>query len=286
MDFTKLQGAANDFVLIEAEGRDEDWSRLAIAICDRHRGVGADSLLLLLPSEKADFRMRVFDADGSEAETCGNGIRCVARYALEKGRVDQNRAEIRVETLAGISRIEKITSGGRITGFRANMGQPRFEAAEIPVDEEQGRGGIVDIKEMLCYQVEINGIGLTLHLVSMGNPHAVHFCQQPVSEFPLEKIGPKVERLPIFPRRANFEIARLTGKNRLEARVWERGVGETLACGTGACAVAVAARTLGYAGKEVDVSLPGGVLNATWNGSGEVILGGPAEVVFEGRWTD
>jgi len=286
MDFTKLQGAANDFVLIEAEGMHRDWSQLALAICDRHLGVGADGLLLLLPSDKADFLMRTFDADGSEAETCGNGIRCLARYVLEKGKVSPDRTEITVETAAGISHIKWETKDDRVYKFQANMGKPRFKADEIPIAPEKAVGDIVDITGMLSCKTTVNDIELTLNMVSMGNPHAVHFIEQSVNEFPLSEIGPPVENLLLFPRRVNFEIARITGKDHLEARVWERGVGETLACGSGACAVAVASKILGYTGRSVDIKLPGGVLDAEWNGDGEVILGGPAEIVFEGKWLD
>ena len=286
MDFTKLQGAANDFVLIEAEGMQRDWSELALAICDRHLGVGADGLLLLLPSDRADFLMRTFDADGSEAETCGNGIRCLARYVLEKGKVSQDRTEITVETAAGISRIKSVTRDGRLYKFQANMGKPQFAADKIPIAPEKAVGDIVDITGMLSCKTTVNDIELTLNLVSMGNPHAVHFIKQSVAEFPLTEIGPLVENLPLFPRRVNFEIARINGKDKVEARVWERGVGETLACGSGACAVAVASKILGHTGRSVDIKLPGGILNAEWNGDGEVILGGPAEIVFEGTWPD
>jgi len=286
MDFTKLQGAANDFVLIEAEGMQRDWSRLALAICDRHLGVGADSLLLVLPSDKADFLMRTFDADGSEAETCGNGIRCLARRVLEKGKVSPDRTEITVETAAGISHIKWDIKDGRVYKFRANMGKPQFAADKIPIAPEKVVGDIVDITGMLSCTTTVNNKELTLNLVSMGNPHAIHFVEQSVTDFPLSEIGPQVENLPLFPRRVNFEIARITGKDQVEARVWERGVGETLACGSGACAVAVASKILGYSGRSVDIKLPGGILNAVWNGDGEVILGGPAEIVFEGKWPD
>jgi diaminopimelate epimerase len=139
---------------------------------------------------------------------------------------------------------------------------------------------------MLSYKVSVHGHRLTLNLISMGNPHAVHSIDGPVSDFPLDRIGPVVEKLPVFPNRVNFEIARVLDNGHLEARVWERGVGETLACGSGACAIAVASRLLGYTGSKVDIKLPGGVLNAEWNGNGEVVLGGPAEYVFEGKWPD
>lgn len=286
MDFTKMQGTANDFVLVEAGGMQRDWIQLARDICDRHLGVGADSLLLLLPSDRADFRMRTFDADGSEAETCGNGIRCLARYVLEKGLINPEASEVTVETGAGISHVVFEREGGRVARFSANMGKPQFAAGLIPVAIKSGDGGVVDIKSMLNYEVNVGGTDLSLNILSMGNPHAVHFCQEPVAEFPLERIGPLVEHLPVFPNRVNFEIARVLGNNHLEARVWERGVGETLACGSGACAITVASKLLGYTGPRVDIDLPGGTLDAEWNGKGEVILGGPAAIVFEGKWPD
>jgi diaminopimelate epimerase len=286
MNFTKMQGAANDFVLVEAGGMQRDWSKLAIAMCDRHLGIGADSLLLLLPSNKADFRMRTFDADGSEAETCGNGIRCLAMYVLEKRLFSSGTDEISVETAAGISRVKSEKKAGKVIKFWANMGMPQFSAGSIPVAFKSGESSLVDIKFMLSYKVTVNDNELTLNLVSMGNPHAIHFCQESVSDFPLFIIGPLVENLPIFPNRVNFEVARVLSKNHLEARVWERGVGETLACGSGACAIAVASKLLGYTEHKVDIKLPGGILDAEWNGKGEVILGGPAEFVFEGKWPD
>lgn len=286
MNFSKMQGSANDFVLVEAGDIQRDWSKLAVAMCDRHLGIGADSLLLLLPSDKADYRMRIFDADGSEAETCGNGIRCLARYVLEKGLVSLGTDEVSVETAAGISRVKSEKKAGKVIKFWANMGTPQFSAASIPVAFNSKKGSVVDIKPMFSYKVTVNGNELTLNLVSMGNPHAVHFCQESVSDFPLSIIGPLVENLPIFPNRVNFEVTRVLSVKHLEARVWERGVGETLACGSGACAIAVASKLLGYTEHKVDIKLPGGTLDAEWSGDGEVILGGPAEIVFEGKWPD
>lgn len=286
MNFTKMQGAANDFVVVDARNIERDWSRLALAMCDRHLGVGADSLILLMASDRADFGMRVFDADGSEAETCGNGIRCLARYALEKGLISPDVEEMTVETVATINRVAFERKNGRVTRFWASMGRPGFAAAKIPVVLKDGKGSVVDINNMLSYRVTVKGTDLTLNLVSMGNPHAVHFCEGPVADFPLSEIGPVVEKLPIFPNRVNFEIAQVLDNRHLEARVWERGVGETLACGSGACAIIVASKLLGYTGPEVDIRLPGGVLNAEWNGRGEVVLGGPAMLVFEGEWPD
>lgn len=286
LNFTKMQGAANDFIVVDARNMERDWPGLALAACDRHLGIGADGLILLLPSDRADFGMRIFDADGSEAETCGNGIRCMARYVLDKGLIGPDTEEVTIETVATINRVTFEREGGEVTGFRANMGKPIFSADKIPVNLKSGEGGVVDINNMLSYKVKVDGADLTLNIVSMGNPHAVHFCQVPVADFPLTVIGPVVERLEVFPKRINFEIARVLDNRHLEARVWERGVGETLACGSGACAIAVASKLLGYTGQIVDIKLPGGVLNAEWNGDGEVVLGGPAVAVFEGIWPD
>jgi len=286
MDFTKMQGAGNDFVLVETSEIQRDWSQLAIAMCNRHFGIGADSLLVLLPSDKADFQMHTFDSDGSEAEACGNGIRCVAKYVFEKGLISTKTDQIKVETVAGIRDIKLNKNGDKLTNIQAKMGEPQFRADQIPVIIKPDESSVVDIKSMLSYPVTIDGTDLLLNLVSMGNPHAVYFWQQPVADFPLTQLGPKVEHLSIFPNRTNFEVARVINRNQIEACVWERGVGETLACGSGACAITVAARLLGYVDNEVEINLRGGTLSVAWNGTGEVSLSGPAEIVFEGKWPD
>jgi diaminopimelate epimerase len=285
MDFTKMQGAANDFVMVDARNIKRDWSKLAIAVCNRHLGIGCDSLIILLPSDKADFGMRTFDADGSEAETCGNGIRCLARYVLEKRLVSPDTEEMTIATVATVNRVKLERRGGKVVKFWANMGKPRLAAEQIPANLKHVEN-VVDTHGMLSYQVRVDGTDLTLNLVSMGNPHAVHFSHEPVESFPMSQIGPLVENLSVFPNRVNFEVARVLNHKHLEARVWERGVGETLACGSGACAITVASKLCGYTESKVDIKLPGGVLNAEWNGNGEVVLGGPAEVVFEGKWPD
>ena len=286
MDFTKMHGAANDFVMVDGRNIKRDWSKLAIAVCNRHLGIGADSLIILLPSDKADFGMRTFDTDGSEAETCGNGIRCLAKYVLEKGLVSPDIEEMTIETVATVNKIKLERKGGRVVKFWANMGKPRLATAQIPVNLKAGRGEVIDIKSMLGYKISVGGMKLSLNLVSMGNPHAIHFIDKPVVDFPMSRIGPQVENLSIFPNRVNFEVARVLDKNHIEARVWERGVGETLACGSGACAITVASKLNGYTESKVDIKLRGGVLNAEWNGNGEVVLGGPAVVVFEGTWPE
>ncbi len=281
-----MHGAANDFVMVDGRKIKRDWSKMAITVCDRHLGIGADSLIILLPSDKADFGMRTFDTDGSEAETCGNGIRCLAKYVLEKGLVSPDIEEMKIETVATVNKIKLERKGGRVVKFWANMGKPRLAAAQIPVNLKAGRGEVIDIKSMLGYKISVGGMKLSLNLVSMGNPHAIHFIDKPVADFPMSRIGPQVENLSIFPNRVNFEVARVLDKNHIEARVWERGVGETLACGSGACAITVASKLNGYTESKVDIKLRGGVLNAEWNGNGEVVLGGPAVVVFEGTWPE
>jgi diaminopimelate epimerase len=188
--------------------------------------------------------------------------------------------------VAGIRKVRYEHKDGEPLEIWANMGQPELSADKIPVELRSEIGNIKNINSMLCCEVTVGGIDLALNLVSMGNPHAVHFCREPVSDFPLSGIGPQVENLPIFPRRVNFMVARVLSTKHLEARSWERGVGETLACGSGACAIAVASQLLGYTEHKVDVSLPGGMLDAEWNGDREVILGGPAEIVFQGKWPD
>jgi diaminopimelate epimerase len=286
MNFTKMQGAGNDFILVEAGGVDRNWSQMAIAMCNRHFGIGSDGLLLLLPSDKADFQMRIFNSDGSEAEACGNGLRCLAKYALYKGLANPRTHQILVESIAGIRIVRLHKAGGGVTKIQVSMGVPKFGAKDIPVAIEQGKANLVDIKPVLDYPVTINGRELLLDFISMGNPHAVYFVQYPVSDFPLTQLGPRVEQHKIFPNRVNFEVAHVINRQQIEVRVWERGVGETLACGSGACAVAVAARLHGYIDNKVNIKLLGGMLDVEWDGIGEVFLSGPAEVVFSGEWPE
>jgi len=336
MNFTKMQGAGNDFILVETSDVNWNWSKMALAMCNRRFGIGADGLLLLLPSDVADFRMREFNPDGSEAKACGNGLRCLAKYVIDKGllsrkfeggevnkeSLDKGLAniepqEISVETLAGVrkarlhyeAKLEKkkpkgklkrgeasLTQlfplsfkgegdkGGEVVRIQVGMGKPGFGAKDISVVIEPGDRGLVDIKPMLTYSITIQGRELLLNFVSMGNPHAVYFDQNPVSEFPLSQLGPQIELHKLFPDRVNFEVARVISRRQIEARIWERGVGETLACGSGACAVAVAARLHGYIDSKVDIKLPGGILGVEWDKVGEVLLNGPAETVFTGQW--
>lgn len=283
MKFTKMQGTGNDFVVVETNDTGRDWSQLAVAVCNRHYGIGADGLLLLMPSAQADFRMRIFNADGSEANTCGNGIRCLVKYYFDSRYPEKTDNKVLIETLTGIREAHVQRSSGRVTGITIGMGLPKSgkNGKFLALAKEN----IVDIMSSVQYTLLLKEVVLLLELVSIGNSHAVYFTEKPVIEFPLNEIGPEVERH-FLPEGMNFEVARLIGDNLIEMRVWEHGVGETLACGSGACATTVAARLLGYVGNATTVSLPGGKLEIQWDGIGEVFLSGPAEFVFIGEWPD
>jgi diaminopimelate epimerase len=287
MKFSKLQATGNDFILADASTMEAEWSKLARAMCDRHFGVGADGLILVQNSTSADLKMRLFNSDGSEAEVSGNGLRCFAKYAIEKGLTGERSRQagrsyrpMTIETLSGVRKVKTYMSGNMVNRAEVNMGLPRFQPEQIPVKVD------VDIIPILKYPLVIDGKKLSLALLSMGNPHAVSFLSRPVADFPLAEIGQKVERHPMFPQRTNFEVARVLSRGEIEARVWERGVGETLACGSGASAIAVAAQLLGYVDRQVDIILPGGTLSVSWNRVGEVLLAGPVEEVFMGEWLE
>jgi diaminopimelate epimerase len=277
--FTKMHGAGNDYVLLDARDMEADWSALAKSLCDRHMGVGADGLLLVLPSASADVRMRMYNPDGSEAEMCGNGIRCLAKYVIERDIVDRGKSPINIETMSGTRVLEPIWHDGKVERARVAMGGPELRSERVPVSLSEDMAG----EPVLDYPIDVDGTALDLTFVSMGNPHAVAFIESPVSMFPLHIIGPEMERHAIFPNKVNFSIVNVKEARWIVARVWERGVGETLACGTGACAIAVASRLHGYTDDEVDITLPGGVLTISWDGVGQVYLEGPVEEVFEGE---
>ena len=283
MKFTKMHGAGNDYIYVDARSEMGDWPELSRRMSDRHFGVGGDGLILIKDSSVAELKMSMFNADGSEAEMCGNGIRCFVKYAIDRRIVSVSAASVSVETLAGIRHVVPLFEDGQVTGARVSMGPPIFKPQNVPVmlesPGEYGPGPVLD------YPFQMDGHDLPLNFVSMGNPHAVTFIDTPVADFPLHKIGPKVERHAMFPKRVNFEIVNVDSPTRLTARVWERGSGETLACGTGACGIAVASMLCGHSGKTVDISLPGGTLRVDWDGEGEVFLEGPAQEVFSGEWT-
>ncbi len=287
MRFSKLQATGNDFILVDARSMEAEWAKLARAMCDRHFGVGADGLMLVQNSSVADLRMRLFNSDGSEAEVSGNGLRCFVKYAIEKGltgkkssQAGQSSRSLSVETLSGVREVEAWMSGSKVNRAVVNMGLPRFQPDQIPVKVK------FDMTPILTYPLTIDRKKLTLSILSMGNPHAVSFLSQPVADFRLCEVGPKIEKHPMFPQRTNFEIAKVLSRGKVEARVWERGVGETLACGSGASAIAVAAQLLGYVDGQVDIILAGGTLTVSWDRVGEVLLAGPVDEVFTGEWLE
>ncbi len=285
MHFTKVQGAGNDFILIESGRCKRNWPVMAKAMCDRRFGIGGDGLLILSPSKVADFRMRIFNSDGSEDEMCGNGLRCLARYVFESGLIGEKVTKLAIETLAGVRNVELRKTRGKLNLVRVGMGQPEFRAEKIPVALAREDSSALDEK-IMSYPVAIDSVKLSLSFVSVGIAHAVFFQEESVSDFPLSALGPMVENHAMFPKRTNFEVAKVVSPGLIDVRVWERGVGETLACGTGACAVAVVAQLLGRASQRVDIKMPGGVLNIEWDGAGEVFMSGPAEITCTGEWPE
>ncbi len=272
--FTKAQGAGNDFVIFDltAERAAGDFAAIAPALCDRHFGIGADGILLVLPSQVADFRMRVINSDGSEPEMCGNGLRCFVRYLHDRGLVPA--AGIWVETLAGRLFAEVIPPGEP-----AGSGLEASARPEFRVRIDMGRPEHSPSEELALSHPRGP---LRVTAVSMGNPHCVTFVDD-LDGLPFFELGPLVEAHPRFPRGVNAEFAQVVDRNRIRVKVWERGAGPTLACGTGACAVAVAAASQGLTERRVTVELPGGALDIDWREDGGVSLTGPAECVFTGE---
>ncbi len=279
MEFTKLHGTGNDFVVLDAREIERDWPALAVAVCDRHFGVGGDGMILAAPSERADVRMRIFNADGSEAEMSGNGMRCLAKFAADNGIVAPQDDEFDVETGAGVLRVRVTTERGFVTSVRESMGAPRLDPLEIPV-------AIDAPPPIMNFDLSVDGASIAITPVSMGNPHAVHFQGAAVGDYPLHRVGPLVEHHALFPNRTNFEVVRIVDRSHAEMRVWERGVGETLSCGSGASATMTAARLLDLVDGVMELRVPGGVLQLEWDGEGEVILTGPVVEVFRGSWPD
>ena len=279
MRFTKMHGAGNDYLYVDGRVQERNWPALSAAMSDRHTGVGSDGLIVLMPSAAADLRMAMFNADGSEGKMCGNGIRCLVAFAMDRGMVPKDRERVDVDTLAGMRWVEPVWDNGRFSAAVVGMGEPILNAADVPV-VAPGHETVFD------YPLRVDGREFRISCVSMGNPHAVAFLDRPVDDVRLHEIGPVVENHPMFPEQVNFEIAQVVDDGRIEARVWERGSGLTMACGTGACAVAVVGRIQSRTGDRVAVALPGGDLTITWPGSGEVVMEGPVATVFEGEWAD
>lgn len=275
MKFTKMQGLGNDYVYVNCfEEKVENPSEVAIRVSDRHFGIGSDGLILIKPSKVADFEMEMYNADGSRGEMCGNGIRCVAKYVYDYGLTD--KTDISVETLGGIKYLDLTVEDGKVKLVRVDMGRPELDPAKIPV--------VARWKAAVDEPIKVGDTTYRMTCVSMGNPHAVVFVDD-VDSLPIEKIGPLFENHGRFPRRVNTEFVKVIDEKTAQMRVWERGSAETLACGTGACAVAVACSLNGLTGDEVTVKLLGGDLQIQWDKEKDtVFMTGPAEVVFDGTW--
>lgn len=276
MEFTKWQGLGNDFIIIE--GRPEQWpsaqlARLASRVCDRHFGVGGDGLIFVFKDDQDVVNMRIFNADGSEPEMCGNGIRCVAKYAYQRGLV--NQTTFQVLTKAGVMAPELIIDNGLVTAVRVDMGEPMLERDRVPA---LGVPGTRMIEEEI--QAGVDRVKATA--VSMGNPHCLLFVTD-VLQAPVHGLGPILERHQQFPSHTNVEFIEIRSDDEIAVRVWERGVGETLACGTGACASVAGAVLTGRTGRRVRVNLPGGQLLIEWAENNHIFMTGPAEEVFRGQ---
>ncbi len=273
--FTKMHGIGNCYIYINCfEEKIDDPAELSRFVSDMHFGIGSDGLVLIMPSDKADFKMRIFNADGSEAEMCGNATRCVGKYVYDKGLTDKN--QITLETLGGIKVLDLEVKNGAVRSVTVDMGKAELDPKKIPIDMEGDK--------IVSRPITVGGLEYSITGVSMGNPHAVVFTDD-VDSLNLEQIGPEFENHKLFPRRINTEFIRVIDDHTLQMRVWERGSGETWACGTGACAAAVAAVLNGYckAGEEILIKLRGGDLMITYMPDGTVIKRGPAAFVCEGE---
>lgn len=288
MKFTKMHGIGNDYVYVNClEETVRNPQELAKFVSDRHFGIGSDGLILIKPSQAADFEMAMYNADGSQGMMCGNGIRCVAKYVYEHGLTD--KTVLCIETLAGMKYVELEIKDGNVERVRVNMGRPEFAARKIPVRYPAGADGAAAckdgqaVKEQVVNEpVIINGTAYRMTCVSMGNPHCVVYVED-VDGLEIEKIGPAFEHHACFPDRVNTEFVKVLDRHTVQMRVWERGSGETLACGTGACAVAAASVLNGLTDTSVRVRLSGGELDIRWDKEADLIyMAGPAETVFEG----
>ena len=277
--FTKMQAFGNDYVYVNVAGMPEDinWNEVAVQITDRHFGVGGDGLVLVCPSEKADFRMRIFDPDGTEAEMCGNAVRSVAKFVYFHKMTD--KTELTIETLGGIKNLYLTVENGEVVNIEAEIGEPIFDSEMIPVDTEN--------EEFFDETVKVTVEGRIMHLhmssLSWGNPHTVVFVDD-LENLDVETIGYAIETHPIFPKRTNVTFARVIDRSNLQIREWERGCGETIGCGTGCCTAVVFANRLGLCDKEATVMQIGGPLEVKWDAEGRVHMKGPSHVVFEGEY--
>lgn len=275
MKFTKMQGIGNDYVYVNGfTEKIENPSEMAVKVSDRHFGIGSDGLILINPSDKADFEMEMYNADGSRSEMCGNGIRCVAKYVYDFGLTDQTH--ISVETLGGIKYLDLTVENGKAVSIKVDMGKPELKSELIPIHSSKDT--------VLNESITVDGKEYKITGVSMGNPHAVVFMED-IEHLDIEKVGPGFENHECFPNRVNTEFVEVLDRKTVSMRVWERGSGETLACGTGACAVAVACVLNGFTDEEVTVHLLGGDLQIKWDREkNTVYMTGSAEIVFNGEW--
>lgn len=275
MKFTKMHGLGNDFIIVDEErSLPVDAAERAIVLCNRFYGVGADGLVFILPSNQADFKMRIINSDGTEAQQCGNAIRCVAKYVYDHKKID--RKEITIETIgAGIQKVNLFTENNMVNKVCVDMGEPVLEGLKVPT--------IIDKKTVVNESIHIDDHEFTFTAISMGNPHCVIYVDN-AKEFETSYWGPKIEKHLLFPQKTNVEFVSMINKNHLEMRVWERGVGVTLACGTGACASVVSSVLNGISDRHATVSLKGGDLDIKWNEEdNHVYMTGPAEEIFQGE---
>lgn len=274
MRFTKMHGIGNDYIYVNCfEEKVEDPEKISIYVSDRHKGIGSDGLVLIMPSDKADFRMRIFNADGSEAMMCGNATRCIGKYVYDKGLT--GKTEITLETNSGIKHIKLFPENGKVEYVEVDMGKAILVPEDIPVNSDKER--------FISEPVEVDGREYKITCVSMGNPHAIVYLDG-INDLDLEKIGPSFENHTLFPDRINTEFIEVMDSKNLNMRVWERGSGETFACGTGACASVVASVLNGFCknDEEVTVHLRGGDLRITYCNDGTVIMKGPAALICDG----
>ncbi len=272
--YTKMHGLGNDYLFIEGDKYPGvDWPELSRRMSHRHLGAGSDGIILILPGQATDFTMRMFNADGSEAETCGNGIRCFAKYVFERGLTP--KTDFIIETGGGPNRVVLATSAGRVVSVRSNMGKPKFERAEIPMEGPAGR--------VLEEDLDVDGTTVKVTCANIGNPHAVVFVED-ATKVPLAEIGPKIENHPKFPKRTNVEFVNVIDRQNIVMRIWERGSGITMASGSGSCGAALAAMITNRVDRRVYVHLVYGTLLIEWADDGFCYQEGPATEVYDGEW--
>ncbi len=284
IEFTKMHGCGNDYIYIDGErfALDRETKDSIIpALSDRHKGIGSDGVIFINPSDIADFEMEMYNADGSRSEMCGNGIRCVAKYVYDKGLMDRSKSSVDIESFGRIKHIELTVENGEVTLARVDMGEPILKPSLIPVNTQDY--DVDDMSVILNYPIGVDGYAYDVTCVSMGNPHAILYMDD-ISGLKIEDIGPKLETHTFFPKRANIEFVKNIDRTHIKMRVWERGAGETLACGTGCCALTVAGVLNGYNDRdsEVEIEVLGGKIYVNYANDGHVYMTGPATTVYEG----